>query len=87
MSELNMKDFVVCYGEAWPLPVSSVPGMTETSPVTFQGFSSDPLDVKTSTIGYPANHVEVSWTGVASLIESPLEFISILSHPWHLSGY
>merc|ERR1719300_1614023 len=48
MSEMNMKDFVVCYG------------MTETSPVTFQGFASDSLAVRTGTIGYPANHVEVA---------------------------
>jgi len=47
MAELNMKDFVVCYG------------MTETSPVTFQGFNTDPLKVKTGTIGFPSNHVEV----------------------------
>merc|ERR1712088_132127 len=48
MSEMNMKDFVVCYG------------MTETSPVTFQGFASDSLAVRTGTIGFPANHVEVA---------------------------
>ena len=34
-------------------------GMTETSPVTFQGFASDSLAVRTGTIGFPANHVEV----------------------------
>ena len=33
--------------------------MTETSPVTFQGFASDSLAVRTGTIGFPANHVEV----------------------------
>ena len=48
ISELNMKDFVVCYG------------MTETSPVTFQGFCSDSLTIKTSTIGFPSNHQEVA---------------------------
>ena len=48
ISELNMKDFVVCYG------------MTETSPVTFQGFCSDSLSIKTSTIGFPSNHQEVA---------------------------
>ena len=47
VEELNMQDFVVCYG------------MTETSPVTFQGFNSDSTEVKTGTIGFPANHVEV----------------------------
>ena len=39
-----MKDFVVCYG------------MTETSPVTFQGFTTDPMHLKTGTVGYPSNH-------------------------------
>ena len=48
MSELNMRNFVVCYG------------MTETSPVTFQGFISDPLEVRTSTVGFPSNHQEVA---------------------------
>jgi len=48
VEELNMKDFVVCYG------------MTETSPVTFQGFGADSMEVKTGTIGFPANHVEVA---------------------------
>ena len=48
MSELNMRNFVVCYG------------MTETSPVTFQGFISDPLEVRTSTAGFPSNHQEVA---------------------------
>lgn len=47
VAELNMQDFAVCYG------------MTETSPVTFQGFSTDPMEVKTGTIGFPANHTEV----------------------------
>ena len=37
-------------------------GMTETSPVTFQGFASDSLAVRTGTIGFPANHVEVHLT-------------------------
>jgi len=48
VAELNMKDFVVAYG------------MTETSPVTFQGFCSDDMDRKTGTIGFPSNHVEVA---------------------------
>jgi len=48
VAEMNMKDFAVCYG------------MTETSPVTFQGFCADDMDLKTGTIGYPANHVEVA---------------------------
>jgi len=43
-----MQNFVVCYG------------MTETSPVTFQGFCSDSLDIKTSTVGFPSNHQEMA---------------------------
>ena len=35
--------------------------MTETSPVTFSGYSHDPLEVRHSTIGYPADHTEVSF--------------------------
>jgi len=33
--------------------------MTETSPVTFQGFPDDDLEKKTSTIGFPLDHQEV----------------------------
>ena len=33
VDEMNMRDFNICYG------------MTETSPVTFQGFCSDPMEV------------------------------------------
>jgi len=47
VNELNMKDFVVAYG------------MTETSPVTFQGFCDDDMKLKTSTIGFPSDHTEV----------------------------
>eukprot|EP00095_Tigriopus_kingsejongensis_P006007 maker-scaffold245_size240363-snap-gene-1.22 protein:Tk06007 transcript:maker-scaffold245_size240363-snap-gene-1.22-mRNA-1 annotation:"hypothetical protein DAPPUDRAFT_54086" len=45
--DLHMKNFTVCYG------------MTETSPVTFQGFPEDSVSLKTSTIGYPSAHTEV----------------------------
>ena len=45
--ELNAKNFTICYG------------MTETSPVTFQGFTTDSVELKTSTIGFPAAHTEV----------------------------
>ncbi|KAB7505739.1 Acyl-CoA synthetase family member 2, mitochondrial [Armadillidium nasatum] len=44
--ELNM-DILVAYG------------MTETSPVSFQCFLSDSLAIKSQTIGYPLDHVEV----------------------------
>ena len=47
VKDLNMKDFVVAYG------------MTETSPVTFSGYASDPLEVRHSTIGFPSDHTEV----------------------------
>lgn len=47
INELNMKNFQVMYG------------MTETSPVTFECFPSDPLEVRSTTIGYPADHIEV----------------------------
>ena len=47
VEELGMKDFVVAYG------------MTETSPVTFQGFPDDDMLLKTSTVGYPMDHQEV----------------------------
>ena len=47
VDELGMKDFVVAYG------------MTETSPVTFQGFPDDAMLLKTSTVGYPMDHQEV----------------------------
>lgn len=44
---LNAKNFTVCYG------------MTETSPVTFQGFPNDSKELKTTTIGFPSAHTEV----------------------------
>ncbi|XP_045600298.2 medium-chain acyl-CoA ligase ACSF2, mitochondrial [Procambarus clarkii] len=47
MNDLNMKDFLVMYG------------MTETSPVTFQCYPSDPPELRSSTIGYPTDHIEV----------------------------
>lgn len=47
MNELHMKDFLVMYG------------MTETSPVSFECFPSDPPEVRFSTIGYPSDHTEV----------------------------
>ena len=50
VNELNAKDFTIGYG------------MTETSPITFQGFPNDSVELKTSTIGFPADHTEVSMT-------------------------
>lgn len=49
VQDLHMKDFVVAYG------------MTETSPVSFSGYSSDPLEIRHSTIGYPSDHTEVQF--------------------------
>ena len=34
-------------------------GLTETSPVSFMGFPEDPIDLKTSTIGFVMEHTEV----------------------------
>ena len=61
ISELNMKDFVVCYGMTGGLSFSEAAPLinlseTETSPVTFQGFTTDPMYLKTGTVGYPSNH-------------------------------
>ena len=47
VKDLNAKNFTVCYG------------MTETSPVSFQGFPNDSIELKTTTIGYPSAHCEV----------------------------
>ena len=47
VNELYAKNFTICYG------------MTETSPVTFQGFPNDSVELKTTTIGFPAAHTEV----------------------------
>lgn len=47
MNDLNMKDFLVLYG------------MTETSPVSFQCFPTDSPSIRSSTIGYPGDHIEV----------------------------
>ncbi|KAK8724645.1 hypothetical protein OTU49_011186 [Cherax quadricarinatus] len=46
MNDLNMKDFMVMYG------------MTETSPVSFQCYPTDSPQVKSSTIGFPSDHIE-----------------------------
>ena len=62
ITELNMKDFVVCYG------------MTETSPVTFQGFCSDDMSLKTSTVGFPSNHQEMAvMDGEGRIVEAGVE--------------
>ncbi len=46
MSDMNMKKFVVAYG------------LTEISPVSHLAFPDDSDHLKTSTIGYPLDHVE-----------------------------
>nr|XP_053656123.1 uncharacterized protein LOC128704931 [Cherax quadricarinatus] len=48
MNELNMKGLTLVYG------------MTETSPVTFQCFQSDSPQVRSSTVGYPGEHIETN---------------------------
>lgn len=45
--DMNMKDVTICYG------------MTETSPVSFQSFVSDPIEKRTSTVGRVHPHIEV----------------------------
>ena len=35
-------------------------GMTETSPITFSSYAHDRLEIRSSTIGYPADHTEVN---------------------------
>ena len=48
--------------------------MTETSPVTFQGFTSDSLEVKTSTVGFPSNHQEMAvMDGEGRIVEAGVE--------------
>ena len=38
--------------------------MTETSPVTFACYAHDSLDIRSSTIGFPADHTEVKLLGL-----------------------
>ena len=46
-TEMNMPEVTICYG------------MTETSPVSFQGFTDDPIDKRCETIGQVHPHLEV----------------------------
>jgi fatty-acyl-CoA synthase len=46
-SKMNMKEVTICYG------------MTETSPVSTQSSSDDPLDKRVSTVGRIHPHVEI----------------------------
>lgn len=43
-------------------------GTTENSPITFLGFPSDRLELKTDSVGYIMNHTEVWWS-------QPLNFL------------
>src|SRR3954447_23221371 len=45
-TKMNMGEVTICYG------------MTETSPVSFQSTTDDPLDKRVSTVGRVADHVE-----------------------------
>ena len=56
VNELNAKNFTIGYG------------MTETSPITFQGFPNDSVKLKTSTIGFPADHTEVKGKKISEII-------------------
>jgi fatty-acyl-CoA synthase len=47
VSELNMSEVTICYG------------MTETSPVSFQSSTHDPLERRVSTVGQVHAHVDV----------------------------
>ena len=47
VSEMNMKEVTIAYG------------MTETSPVSFQSSTEDPIDRRVSTVGRIHPHVEV----------------------------
>lgn len=47
IDRMNMRDVEICYG------------MTETSPVSFQTHTDDPLDKRVSTVGQIHPHVEV----------------------------
>jgi fatty-acyl-CoA synthase len=47
ISEMNMTEVTICYG------------MTETSPVSFQSATDDPLEKRVSTVGRAHPHVEV----------------------------
>nr|CAD7202508.1 unnamed protein product [Timema douglasi] len=52
-----------------PLRVTSVFGMTETGPLTFQVLPDDPMDKVTKTVGCVSEHIEV---GITAYIESCL---------------
>ena len=45
-SDMHMEDVTIAYG------------MTETSPVSFQGFTDDPLEKRVGTVGAVMPHVE-----------------------------
>jgi fatty-acyl-CoA synthase len=47
VSQMNLREITIAYG------------MTETSPVSFQSSTTDPLDKRTTTVGQVAPHLEV----------------------------
>jgi fatty-acyl-CoA synthase len=47
VSQMNLREITIAYG------------MTETSPVSFQSSTTDPLDKRTTTVGQIAPHLEV----------------------------
>ena len=48
-------------------------GMTENSPVTFQGYMDDPIEKRVSTVGRPSAHTEV---GYSHRIDRSVEYLS-----------
>lgn len=63
-------------------------GMTETSPVTFECFPSDPPEVRSSTIGYPSDHIEVSSRFYVLVITTDVFIsISLMNYPWCLCTF
>jgi fatty-acyl-CoA synthase len=51
ISRMNLREITIAYG------------MTETSPVSFQSSTTDPLDKRTTTVGQIAPHLEVKIVG------------------------
>src|SRR5262249_35883814 len=47
IAEMNLKEITICYG------------MTETSPVSFQSYTDDPLERRVATVGRIHPHLEV----------------------------
>jgi fatty-acyl-CoA synthase len=55
-AKMHMKDVTICYG------------MTETSPVSFQTASGDPLEKRVATVGRVHPHVECKVIGTSGSV-------------------